>query len=69
MAPIVLALLPACLALAGCGRVDEIQHYQAIKLKQPEPPPVEAARSRSMAFWRRLSSTRRRRPVRQATGF
>ncbi len=41
VAPTLLALLPACLALVGCGHVDEIQHYQAIKLKQPEPPPFE----------------------------
>jgi hypothetical protein len=36
-----LGLLPACLALAGCERVDEVQHYQAVALKQPEHPPVE----------------------------
>ena len=39
--PTFLALLPACLILGGCNRVEEIQHYQAIALKQPEPPPVE----------------------------
>jgi hypothetical protein len=27
--------------LLGCERVDELRHYQAIKLKQPEPPPFE----------------------------
>lgn len=27
--------------LPGCGQVDEVRHYQAIALKQPEPPPVE----------------------------
>ena len=39
--PTFLALLPACLALPGCGQVDEVRHYQAVALRQPEPPPVE----------------------------
>ena len=30
------ALLPAGLAMPGCGPTDEIRHYQAVKLKQPE---------------------------------
>jgi hypothetical protein len=36
-----LALLPSCLALLGCGQIDEVQRYQAVALKQPDPPPVE----------------------------
>ena len=36
-----LALLAGMLILAGCNRAEEVQHYQAIALKQPEPPPVE----------------------------
>ena len=28
--------MPAGLALLGCGQSDEIRHYQAVKLKQPE---------------------------------
>jgi hypothetical protein len=41
LAPTFLALLPACLVAVGCGQVDEVQHYQAVALKQPEPPPIE----------------------------
>jgi hypothetical protein len=41
IAPTILALLPAFLAAVGCGQVDEVWHYQAVALKQPEPPPVE----------------------------
>lgn len=41
IAPTILALLPAFLAAVGCGQVDEVRHYQAVALKQPEPPPVE----------------------------
>jgi len=36
-------VLPVCLALlasTGCSRVDEIEHYQALALKQPEAPRV-----------------------------
>ncbi|HEX4144091.1 MAG TPA: hypothetical protein VHY91_11200 [Pirellulales bacterium] len=40
-APACLALLPAVLSLPGCGPSDEVLHYQAVALKQPEPPPVE----------------------------
>jgi hypothetical protein len=41
VAPIILALAAVCLGFTGCGRVDEIQHYQALKLRQPDPPKVE----------------------------
>jgi hypothetical protein len=35
------ALLPACLAVSGCGSADEIAHYQAVRLKQPEVKAVD----------------------------